>query len=344
MVASFISTRRQKMSRRRLMGLLGVAASGLAAMQVPRPTSASPSQAQGDRAPLPLFYSPDYVLAGHTFETTRKAGWVADSLAREPIPGVEIVAPTPLTAEQVAEVHAPRYVEAVRTGQPRALAESQGFRWDPGLWTMVLASNGGAVEAALSARRVGRAGSLSSGLHHAHHGTGKGFCTFNGLALAARAALAQGAQSLLVLDLDAHCGGGTHELIGDDPRVWLVDVAVSSFDAYSPRSRHTLDIVDSPAWYLPTIAARLDELRSRAPRFDLCLYNAGMDPYEGCPIGGLPGITAPVLQEREQLVFGWCRDRGLPIAFVLAGGYTGPSFDKAELVALHRLTIAAAAA
>jgi acetoin utilization deacetylase AcuC-like enzyme len=147
-----------------------------------------------------------------------------------------------------------------------------------------------------------------------------------------------------VLDLDAHCGGGTHQLIGDDPRVWLVDVAVNSFDAYTPGSRHTLDIVRSPARYLPTIAARLDELPRRAPRIDMCLYNAGMDPYEGCPVGGLSGISGTMLQEREQLVFDWCRDRGIPVAFVLAGGYTGPSLDEATLVALHRLTIAAAAA
>jgi len=28
-------------------------------------------------------------------------------------------------------VHAPEYVEAVRTGDPRALAQSQGFHWSP---------------------------------------------------------------------------------------------------------------------------------------------------------------------------------------------------------------------
>ncbi len=95
--------------------------------------------------------------------------------------------------------------------------------------------------------------------------------------------------------------------------------------------------------YLPTVAARLAELPARAPAFDLCLYNAGMDPHEGCPIGGLPGITTEILAGRERLVFAWCRRQRLPVAFVLAGGYTGPALDERGLVALHSLTLAAAA-
>ncbi|HJQ12999.1 MAG TPA: hypothetical protein VJ840_18350, partial [Gemmatimonadaceae bacterium] len=74
-------------------------------------------------------------------------------------------------------------------------------------------------------------------------------------------------------------------------------------------------------------------------QFDLCIYNAGMDPHEDCSTGGLPGITTDVLAEREKIVFDWCAGRKLPIAFVLAGGYAGLKLDKASLVALHRLTL-----
>jgi acetoin utilization deacetylase AcuC-like enzyme len=290
-----------------------------------------------------LFYSPAYVLAGYAFDTTRKSGWIAESLAQDPIPGVEIAAPTALTAAEVEAIHAPAYVAAVRTGQPRALAESQGFQWDGGLWPMVLASNGGAVAAARAALEAGVAGSLSSGLHHARRDRGAGYCTFNGLVLAARAARAAGAQRILILDLDAHCGGGTYALIGADPDVWHLDVAVHPFDAYDPGARATLDLVTRAADYLPTIRARLANLAAQGPAFDLCLYNAGMDPYAGCPNGGLPGISEDILADRERLVFAWCRERRIPIAFVLAGGYIGNRLPAAGLVALHRLTIAATA-
>jgi hypothetical protein len=40
----------------------------------------------------------------------------------------------------------------------------------------------------------------------------------------------------------------------------------------------------------------------------------------------------------------WCRTRGIPIAFILAGGYLGPELERAGLVALHRLTLEAACA
>jgi hypothetical protein len=57
---------------------------------------------------LPVFYSPAYALAAHSFETTRKARWVADSLEREPLPRLELLAPDPLTEAEVKTVHAAR--------------------------------------------------------------------------------------------------------------------------------------------------------------------------------------------------------------------------------------------
>lgn len=292
---------------------------------------------------IPIYYSPAYIAAGHSFDTTRKSGWIADSLQAEPIGGLELVAPLPLTAAQIGEVHDPSYVQAIETGTPRAAAESQGFTWDAGLWPMVLASNGGAVAAALAALEGGTAGSLSSGLHHARYDRGVGACTFNGLVLAARAALAAGARKVLILDLDAHCGGGTVSLIADEPRILQLDLSVNDFDIYPTTPQHTVEVIKRSADYLPTLRSRLAELDQRGEAFDLCLYNAGMDPCEDCDTGSLPGVNRALLGEREQLVFEWCRRNRLPLAFVLAGGYTGPRLDQQRLVALHRLTLDAAA-
>jgi hypothetical protein len=87
----------------------------------------------------------------------------------------------------------------------------------------------------------------------------------------------------------------------------------------------------------------LEEVGRRVLRFDLCLYNAGMDPFEGCSTGGLTGITRGILAARETLVFEWCRQKAAAVAFVLAGGYIGWGLDAHGLVDLHRLTLAAAA-
>lgn len=296
-----------------------------------------------------VFYSPDYVGAAYAFETTRKAKWVADSLRAAPIAGIRLVEPQPLSWKQVAQVHDPEYVRAVQTGSPRRLAESQGFEWDPGLWSMVLSSNGGAVAAALDALEHGVSGSLSSGLHHARYHAGAGFCTFNGLVIAAREALAAGAQSVLILDLDAHCGGGTASLITGDSRIWQVDIAVNAFDYYSIGAHGTgggdrirLRVTQRAGEYLTDIEKGLQQAAEWSETFDLCLYNAGMDPFEGCPTGGFPGITREMLCAREQLMFDWCRNHTRAAAFVLAGGYIGTTLDAAGLVDLHRLTLSAA--
>jgi acetoin utilization deacetylase AcuC-like enzyme len=205
---------------------------------------------------------------------------------------------------------------------------------------MVLASNGGVLAASSAALANGVAGALSSGLHHARRERGAGFCTFNGLALAALQALESGAKRILILDLDAHCGGGTHSLLGRNRAVRQLDVAVDAFDHYQPAGGNTLDMVESAAQYLPTIRRRLASLG--AEHFDLCLYNAGMDPHQFCPVGGLPGIGRAILARREAMVFSWCRARRLPVAFVLAGGYVSDRLDETALVDLHRLTLRAA--
>src|SRR5262249_8580351 len=215
-----------------------------------------------------LFYSPDYTRAAYAFETTRKARWIASSLAEAPIAGIELAAPQPATEQQLSALHDPAYVAAVRVGEPRALAESQGFHWDPALWPMVLASTGGVLAAMRAARVEGVAGSLSSGLHHAKRAHGEGYCTFNGLALAGLTALDEGARAVLILDLDAHCGGGTHSLIAGVPTIRHVDIAVTPYDMYAPVPPNTLVLIDEATRYLPAVQAGLAELGREGVHFD----------------------------------------------------------------------------
>jgi acetoin utilization deacetylase AcuC-like enzyme len=287
-----------------------------------------------------VFFSDDYLASSIDFDTLRKPGWVAARLRDRPVSGVALVAPVPLTEDDLAVVHDPNYVRAVHTGEP-PFADSAGLGWDEGLWTSVCASNGGVVSAARLARTTGtHAGSLSSGLHHARRNRGHGFCTFNGLALAARAAIDDGSRGVLVLDLDAHCGGGTASIVSRWPEVTHLDVSVSPFDRYLPADRQTLHLVIDAAEYLAVIAQALERADDR---WDLVIYNAGMDPHQDSAVGGLRGITTEMLAERERMVFSWARERGTPVAFVLAGGYVSARLSRETLAELHRLTIVGAA-
>lgn len=292
---------------------------------------------------LEVFYSRRYVGAAYEFDTTRKAKWVADALVHSPIPGVVLKEPMPVSDAQLCMVHDADYIHAIRTGFPRELAESQGFTWDPEIWPMAISTNGGIVAAASAALAHGVAGSLSSGLHHARKGAGEGFCTFNGLVIAARVALSAGARSILILDLDAHFGGGTHSLVVDDPQIWLLDISTNDFDQYPSSEQARSILAHDPDQYLPTIEECLKDLEHCAPQFDLCIYNAGIDPYENCSMGGLPGITREILAKRERMVFEWCAKRKLPVAFAIAGGYINRRLNEDMLTDLHLLTIRSAA-
>ena len=73
---------------------------------------------------------------------------------------------------------------------------------------------------------------------------------------------------------------------------------------------------------------------------DLVLYNAGVDAHEHA--GGLRGVTTEVIRRREHRVVEWCQSYGLPVAFVLAGGYAGGEFGMGNVAGLHLLLIDAA--
>jgi len=280
-----------------------------------------------------VFYCPEYVKAAHDFETLRKSAQIARSLAARPIPGVVIAAPQPARVEVMQLVHEPGYLKALATGVPLDLAETQGFEWDPGLWDSIRFTTGGVLAATEAALEDGVAGSLSSGLHHARYDSGAGFCSVNGLAVAAVSAIQRGVKRVLILDLDAHCGGGTASLIADFDGIWQTDISVDPYDSYEPICNGTFDFVHGDdSHYLTTVSARLAELDDRP--FNLCIYNAGMDPA--------PKISGDALAQREEIVFRWARSRSLPTAWVPAGGYL-TNQSMASLVEQHRLTIAAAA-
>lgn len=307
-----------------------------------KPSAGSNSRSNVRPRRVPVYYAPPYVAAGYAFDTTRKSGAIHASLITEPIAGVELREPSPVDAALLGRIHDAAYVDAVRTGQPQWLAESQGFAWDPGLWLAACAHVGGMLAAAQAARETGCAGSLSSGQHHARHATGEGFCTFNGVALAAIEVASRAGVNVVTIDTDAHCGGGTWSLIERNPRVRQLDLAVSAFDSYEPDDGSTLDIVHDPDRYLPTLRQRLTGLANCGLRFGLCVYYAGMDPFERCSPGGLSGIDLDLLAARERMVFAWCHEQDIPVAFGLGGGYAGPRLTAEEVVGLHRLTLRAA--
>lgn len=273
---------------------------------------------------LPIYWGPDYVLDSGV-ETRTKSGPLAKILLGGEVPGVELIAPLPITREELLVIHDEQYIDGLINDEKPELTRS------------IFASTGGVRDALDAMCEHGRAGSLSSGLHHAKHDHEYGLCYINGLALAALRAISKhGVKKVAVLDTDSHCGGGTFQLVGDNEKVVLADVSCNSYDIWQPNSeRHHLKVVNSANEYLDAVKQALKHIDG----VDALIYNAGMDPFEDCMTGGMPGITREVLAERERLVAQWCEDTQTPAMFVLAGGYGGKNLDLDGVARLHLPTI-----
>jgi acetoin utilization deacetylase AcuC-like enzyme len=294
-----------------------------------------------------VYWNDDYTASEYAFDTTRKSRAIVERLEREPIGDLIIKDPMSnflvegtewessfdeVAIEHLQKIHTPEYFEAVRTGKPGALARSQGFKWDSGIFTMAVAHTTGLIAAthhALSNKT--QAGSLSSGLHHARANTGCGYCTFNGLAATVSYAVnTWGLKKILVLDLDAHGGGGTDEIIATHfaDHVVHADVISSVFDKYPVRKGNYFKQA-SIHGYSPQTEMFVQRIFSQET-FDLVIYNAGMDPIN-------TGVSLQDIEEREKMVRFYIGDT--PAVFALAGGYTWGEYTMDDVVDWHLLTL-----
>jgi len=301
---------------------------------------------------IPTFYHPGFAAPiGDHVMPMRKFALVAGQL--QSMPGVKLCEPTPVTEADLGRVHTAGYLEAVRMGEPRALAESQKFPWSAALFPSVSLTNGACVAAARAALQVGRAAALASGFHHAHADHGEGFCTFNGLVIAADALLAAGeVRTVAILDLDLHYGNGTAALAATRPHLTALSIYGNDYHANMAyrdvTERRHLDGSNHFSVALPPgcTGRGLNEILDQhlpalagSGKPDLLLYQAGADPLQDDPYSPL-ALTHADLQERDRKVFAFARAQALPIAWVLAGGYTR---DITKIVDVHVNTFKAAA-
>ncbi len=303
------------------------------------------------RVMITAFYHPGYAapLDDHIMPI-QKFALVAEGLRGTP--GVRLAEPAPVMETDLLRVHLPEYVNAIRTGEPRDLAEQQKFPWSPQLFPSVCLTSGGCLAAAREALHVGVAAALVSGFHHAHARHGEGFCTFNGLIVTADALRAeQKVNRVAILDLDLHYGNGTALLAPARPHVFALSIYGSDFwnncafrDVTLPRHEDgpnhrsaTLPAGCDRARLLATLEAHLP-LLLEGGKPDVLLYQAGADPYCEDPYSPL-NLDHDDLLARDRLVFEFARRHSLPVAWVLAGGYTS---DVTKVVRVHLNTFAAA--
>jgi len=288
---------------------------------------------------------------GHGFPVSKYA-LLRDAVAAT-CPDVEVIEAAAATDGELALAHSPAYVhDAINGLLPAAMQRAIGLPWSPALIERARRSVGATVCAARAALRDGVAAQLAGGTHHAHADRGAGFCVFNDTAVAARLMQAEVHRAerrslrVLVIDLDVHQGDGTAAIFADDPTVFTLSLhgarnypvrkAISDLDVELPDGCRDDE-------YLAALDCALDTAWQRLADdvpIGLAFYLAGADPHEGDRLGRLK-LTDEGLVERDRRVFGALRERRVPVAVTMAGGY---GHDIHASVAVHLRTIRAAAA
>lgn len=299
-----------------------------------------------------VFYSPRYIASiGDHIMPIHKFALVHEGIGATGLP-VRFQTPAPISDEDLLRVHTRNYLDAIATGEPLALAQSQKFPWSLALADAVRWTNGGTVEGAFAAMEDGVAGNLASGFHHSHAEYGEGFCTFNGLVVALEKLKAAGKiRGGLVLDMDLHYGNGTASLLVSRPAFHQLSIYGNWYKKnlayrdvtaeFAPDTENCASVAvpagANGAQYLDLLEQSLPAAIERS-KPDILLYQAGADPYREDPYSPLD-LGHEDLEARDRRVFEICKAAGIPVLWVLAGGYTK---DTSKVVQVHVNTFRAA--
>jgi acetoin utilization deacetylase AcuC-like enzyme len=284
-----------------------------------------------------VFYSDHFVLPlpeGHRFPMA-KYSMLRERVARDGICGPgELRTPRAVRDEEILRAHASDYLERVVSG---TLTEKEmrriGFPWSEKMVERSRRASGGTLGACLASLDEGFAATLAGGTHHAFSDWGEGYCVFNDSAIAARAVQAAGlAERVVVIDTDVHQGNGTAAILHGDPTVFTFSIhGAKNFPFHKEESDLDAPLPDGAGdtEFLATLESGL-EAALNATDASLAIYLAGADPFEGDRLGRL-SVTKSGLAERDRIVLETCRERRIPVAVTMAGGYASEVEDTVDV-------------
>jgi len=283
-----------------------------------------------------LIYSDGYDLnlGEHVFPST-KYRLVRKELLKEKLASEQdFLEPTPATDEDVLLVHTAEYVQKLKTG---TLSESEIYRmeipYSPEMVRAVWLCAGGSILAARRALSDGMAINIGGGFHHAFPGHGEGFCVIHDVAIAIRKLQMDGAiRRAMTVDLDVHHGNGTAFIFARDNTVCTFSMhQENNYPLEKPPSDIDIHLPDGSGdeSYLHLLRQNLHHALSEFSP-DLIFYLAGADPYCEDQLGGL-SLTKAGLRERDRVVMSFARERNIPVAVTLAGGYARRLEDTIEI-------------
>ena len=231
-------------------------------------------------------------------------------------------------------------------GLPNRYEPAAAVRPLTDLLDTILAQVSGTYEATRIALERGFCFFLGGGMHHARRDGGSGFCLLNDSMIAIARLRAEGRiRTAWIIDVDAHKGDGTAEIALSDPETLNLSIHMAAgwpLDSESleaawrqgrgpdraPIARCDVEIGierGDEDRYVDELAAGLLELQllsdSRKP--DLAIVVDGADPYEHDGLLSSSDLSLSLSQclARDLLIRDFLAERGIPSAWLLAGGY-----------------------
>jgi acetoin utilization deacetylase AcuC-like enzyme len=226
---------------------------------------------------------------------------------------LEIMPVTPVTKEQLYLVHDSNYVDDILNCRIENGFENKSEEIAQSLlWT-----NGSFVSAArFSAINKISTVSPTSGFHHACYNKAMGFCTFNGLVLAAALLKQENlVERVGIVDIDMHYGNGTDDIL---QKRELDYVFHYTFGKSQMRG----------SYFIQKLPQIMDAMIKQ--NINILFYQAGADPHVNDPYGG--ALTTEELKERDRIVFTKAKENNIPVVWNLAGGY---QIDISKVVEIH---------
>jgi acetoin utilization deacetylase AcuC-like enzyme len=227
---------------------------------------------------------------------------IHEVLHAAPISGVETIHPRRATREELLRVHEAAHVDRVLLLAGKAAQLDPDTAMSPGSTEAALLAAGAGAQLVLDVMR----GEVDNGFalvrppgHHAVAAHAMGFCLFNNVAVAAEAALAEGAKRVLVLDWDVHHGNGTQASFYSRSDVLFCSSHQFPFYPGSGAPQETGE--GEGAGFTVNVAlpggqgdadygAVFHEVflpKALAYRPDVVLVSAGFDPHRADPLGGM---------------------------------------------------------
>jgi acetoin utilization deacetylase AcuC-like enzyme len=237
------------------------------------------------------------------------------------------------TDEQLARVHPPDYVRAIRDAAPRAGTVHLDPDTAMNPWTLQAALRAAgaavlAVDLVLEKKVTSAFCAVRPPGHHACRARPMGFCIFNNVAVAARHAVHEhGLERVAIIDFDVHHGNGTEDIFEGDDHVLMASTFQHPFYPYSGTDDPARNMVNVPLaagsgsreFREAVREAWIPALNEYKP--ELVIFSAGFDAHAEDEMAMLRFSDADYAWVTEQLKAVADKHSGGRMVSMLEGGY-----------------------